>query len=43
MSWADKAHNNKEIEEMLCRIAQEQFEKEYPDLEWTDIFKKNYL
>ena len=36
-------HNNKEIEDMLCRIAQEQFKKEYPELEWTEIFKKNYL
>lgn len=36
-------HNNKEIEDMLCRIAQEQFEKEYPNLEWVEIFKKNYL
>ena len=36
-------HNNKEVEEMLCRIAQERFKEEYPDLEWTEIFRKNYL
>ena len=36
-------HNNKEIEEMLCRIAQERFQEEYPNLEWTEIFRKNYL
>lgn len=36
-------HNNKEIREMLCKIARERFEEEYTDLEWEEIFMKKYL
>lgn len=36
-------HNNKEIEEMLCRLAQQAFMAEYLEIKWEDVFKKNYL
>lgn len=36
-------HNNQEIRDMLCRIAQERFEYEFPQYSWMKIFKKNYL
>ena len=36
------AHSSRETRKLLCRKAQEAFEREYPDLEWMDIFKKNY-
>lgn len=38
----EAAHNNKEIRELLCRDAQEAFMMEYPNLNWMQIFKKNY-
>lgn len=39
----EAAHNNQAIRELLCRDAQEAFMMEYPELEWMEIFKKNYL
>lgn len=36
-------HNNQEVREMLCRIAQEEYEKEHTRAEWMSLFKKNYL
>ena len=38
----EAAHNNQAIRELLCRDAQEAFMMEYPDLNWMQIFKKNY-
>lgn len=38
----EAAHNNKVIRELLCRDAQEAFMMEYPNLNWMQIFKKNY-
>ncbi len=38
----EAAHNNQVIRELLCRDAQEAFMMEYPDLNWMQIFKKNY-
>lgn len=38
----EAAHNNQAIRELLCRDAQEAFMMEYPDLNWMEIFKKNY-
>lgn len=39
----EAAHNNQAIRELLCRDAQEAFVMEYPNLNWMEIFKKNYL
>ena len=39
----EAAHNNQAIRELLCRDAQAAFVMEYPELEWMQIFKKNYL
>lgn len=39
----EAAHNNQAIRELLCRDAQEVFAMEYPELDWMQIFKKNYL
>ena len=36
-------HNNREIREMLCRIAQEEYEKTHTRDEWMQISRKNYL
>lgn len=38
----EAAHNNQAIRELLCRDAQEAFVMEYPNLNWMEIFKKNY-
>lgn len=38
----EAAHNNQAIRELLCRDAQAAFMMEYPDLNWMQIFKKNY-
>lgn len=38
----EAAHNNQAIRELLCRDAQEVFAMEYPNLNWIQIFKKNY-
>ena len=38
----EAAHNNQAIRELLCRDAQEAFMMEYPNLNWMQIFKKNY-
>lgn len=39
----EAVHNNQEIREMLCRIAQEEYEKDHTREEWRKISKKNYL
>lgn len=39
----EAAHNNQEVRELLCRDAQEAFMMAYPELDWNEIFKKNYL
>ena len=36
-------HNNPEIREMLCRTAQQEYEKTHTREEWMRIFGKNYL
>ena len=36
-------HNNREIREMLCRMAQEEYEKTHTREEWMAISRKNYL
>lgn len=36
-------HMNYEIKQMLCRDAQECFERKYPNLSFRDIFGKNYI
>lgn len=36
-------HNNQEVREMLCRIAQERFEQRNSNVKWLDVFEKNYL
>lgn len=36
-------HSNQENAEMLMRLAQQRFKKEYPNLDWMQIFGKNYL
>ena len=36
-------HNNREIREMLCRMAQEEYEKTHTREEWMEISRKNYL
>ncbi len=39
----EAAHTNREVRELLCRDAQAAFMIEYPNLNWVEIFKKNYL
>lgn len=39
----EAVHNNQEIRETLCRIAQEEYEKDHTREEWMQISKKNYL
>lgn len=36
-------HNNQKMREMLCRIAQEEYEKTHTREEWMSFAKKNYL
>lgn len=36
-------HNNQEMRELLCRIAQEEYEKTHTREEWRKISRKNYL
>lgn len=36
-------HNNREIREMLCRLAQEEYEQNHTRDEWMRISGKNYL
>lgn len=39
----DGVHNNIEVDIMLKRLCQLQFEKTYPDINFLDIFHKNYI
>jgi hypothetical protein len=39
----DAVHNNAEMMNLLKRKGQEAFEKHYPDLDFRQIFGKNYL
>lgn len=39
----EAVHNNQEIRELLCRIAQEEYEKTHTRDEWMEISRKNYL
>lgn len=39
----EAVHNNYENAELLRKIAQQTFEKEFPELEWMEIIKVNYL
>ena len=36
-------HNNREMRELLCRIAQTEYEQTHTREEWTARYKKNYL
>lgn len=36
-------HNNIEVDIMLKRLCQLQFEKIYPDIDFMNIFHKNYI
>lgn len=39
----EAVHNNQEMRELLCRKAQEEFEKTNTREEWMRIFGRNYL
>lgn len=39
----EAVHNNREMRELLCRIAQEEYEKDHTREEWMEFSKKNYL
>lgn len=39
----EAVHNNQEMRELLCRIAQQEYEKTHTREEWMEISKKNYL
>lgn len=39
----EAVHNNREMRRMLCRIAQEEFEKTHTREEWMELSGKNYL
>jgi hypothetical protein len=39
----EAVHNNKEMRELLCRIAQTEYEKTHTREEWKARYKKNYL
>lgn len=36
-------HNNRQMRELLCRIAQEEYETTHTREEWKGKFKKNYI
>lgn len=36
-------HNSREIRELLCRLAQEEYEQTHTRDEWMQISGKNYL
>lgn len=36
-------HNSREMRELLCKIAQTEFEKTHTRKEWEQIARKNYL
>lgn len=39
----ESVHNNQEIAELLKRIAQERFMEAYPDEDWMEVIRRNYL
>lgn len=39
----EAAHNCRETRELLCRIAQREYEKTHTREEWVERFRKNYL
>lgn len=39
----ESVHNNQEIAELLKVKAQERFNEVYPDLDWMEVIKRNYL
>lgn len=39
----EAVHNSRETREMLCRIAQAEYEQTHTRREWMQISKKNYL
>lgn len=40
---AESAHGCRETRELLCRLAQQQYEKTHSREEWCEKFRKNYL
>lgn len=39
----EEIHGSRKMRELLCRIAQEEYEQTHTREEWRDRFKKNYL
>lgn len=39
----EAVHNNREMRELLCRIAQTEYEQTHTREEWMARYKKNYL
>jgi hypothetical protein len=39
----EAVHNNREMRELLCRIAQTEYEQTHTREEWKARYKKNYL
>lgn len=39
----EAVHNNREMRELLCRIAQKEYEQTHTREEWMARYKKNYL
>ncbi len=39
----EAVHNNQDMRELVCRIAQEEYEKTHTREEWMMISRKNYL
>ena len=35
-------HQNRQLDLKLKKLAQSKFEQEYPDLDWLEIFGRNY-
>lgn len=40
---SEAVHNNQEMRELLCKMAQQEYEKTHTREEWQQLFKKNYL
>ncbi len=40
---SEAVHKNADVADILHRIGQQAFEREYPNLEFREIFGKNYL
>ena len=39
----EAVHNNREMRELLCRMAQAEYEQTHTRAEWEARYKKNYL